>query len=836
MIVTALLLLAGSRQLPPTLHVHEEDGFEWAADLVPGPQRIVLPTLTASDRVPRAVVDARGVTLQLATPPHLSLELRTLEVRVHEHGLEEELLETAGELILVSSPTLPASLRGPQLDHLPDLARLDGQGASERELAVPAGPGGSQLVLQAGELSTGRPCMVEARPASGGSWTEHRLPTSPRSALLLDGASAWELRVPGATLDRVVHAMTRPLAGAGTRVDPRRIRRHEVDAHGLAPRRGRGPAHATHEVGPLLESPEAGTPLRLGPSQLLELELPVRLPEDDQRSVTLVVELDLELTEVEPAASALPPTPAPSWFDEAPRDILPAGVHLEGPHLQVDIRPTMGPGAAWGDVNGDGRPDLYLVQGGGREGSASPRNQLLLALPDGSFELAAEAGVDDAGAGMGALFFDLEGDGDLDLYVANYGPDRLYRNDGELRFTEVSSEHALGGDGWSAGVAAADFDRDGDLDLYVTTYLVYDLEAVPPPEELGGYQREDPVEMLPFAFPGGANHLLENRDGRLVDRTAELGLEDAEGRGMQPLWWDFDLDGDLDLYVANDVSMNVLFRNEGVGTFTDVSFLVGLDDPRGGMGVDVGDIDLDGDLDLFLTNWELEANALYRNNLITAGRRKSHTGSFQDVTVRARLGDSVGLTSWGCVLFDMDNDGDLDLFVPNGYTSPDYESTGLCIGQPDRLYRNDGTGRYEDVSELAGAGVTTPHASRCAALADFDRDGGLDLLVTNNNGPYRLLRNRVPGRGHWLGLVLRGSDGNTQAIGARIVLEAGGRSQTRVVGAGGGYLAGHAAEAHFGLGEVDSVERLEIHWPSGRTTTHEVGAIDRWSVIEEPAP
>ncbi len=834
----ALLLCLAPLQstaTPPTLHVREVDGFEWAADLRAGRQRVVLPTLTASDRVPRAVVDGRGVALRLAVPRGLTVEVRDLVVQAHEHAVDEDVLEAGGELIGVGPPARPASIRAHGLDPLPALARQDGYGVEDRRLEVAAGAPGTRLVLLAVESRLRRPCLVDARAAGEPEGLTLELATGPRSALLLDGSAAWELRSRGAALDRVVHAATRPLGGPGERLAPRRVRTLEVTSRERGPRRGRGWLHPRHEAGAELDRHEAAAGLTLASDRLLELELPAPLPRAEGSVVTLVVELDLALEE-RPGEASPPSSPPPRpWFREAAPAVLPAGVHLEGPHRQLDIRPTMGPGAAWGDANGDGRLDLYLVQGAGREGSAAPRNMLFVAEADGTFVLAPDAGVDDPGAGMGALFFDLDGDGDLDLYVANQGPDRLYRNEGQLRFTDVSAEHDLGGDGWSAGVAAADADGDGDLDLYVTTYLVYDPEATPPAGEPGDYRREDPVEMLPFAFPGGANHYLENDGGRLVDRTEELGLADVQGRGMQPLWWDFDLDGDLDLYVANDVSMNVLYRNEGDGSFTDVSFLVGLDDPRGGMGVDAGDVDLDGDLDLFLTNWELEANALYRNNLISAAGRKAHTGSFQDVTVRARLGDSVGLTSWGCVLFDLDNDGDLDLFVPNGYTSPDYESTGLCVGQPDRLYLNDGTGRFEDVSEAAGPGVTTPHASRAAAVADYDRDGGLDLLVTNNNGPYRLLRNVVPARGHWLGLVLRGADGNTQAVGARVTLVAGGRTQTRVVGAGGGYLAGHAAEAHFGLGSETEVERLEVRWPSGRVTTHEVAAVDRWSVLEEPA-
>ena len=322
-------------------------------------------------------------------------------------------------------------------------------------------------------------------------------------------------------------------------------------------------------------------------------------------------------------------------------------VHFEGPDEQLDIRPTMGPGVAWGDFDGDGWQDLYLVQGAGRAGSEPNPNRLLRNLgatraPDGPWfeDVTERARVGDTGAGMGALFADLDGDGDLDLYVANQGLDSLHLNQGDGTFADAR-DLLPGHDLWSAGVAAADTDRDGDLDLYVTSYLEYDVTKMPPAEELGRYQREDPVEMLPFAFPGQRNVFLRNDgvgpDGRprFTDTTEALGLLDVPGRGMQPVFWDFDRDGDQDLYVANDVSYNVLFRNEGDGTFKDVSFATGLDDPRGGMGLAAGDVDADGDEDVFLTNWQLDANALYLNNLAAPFETRTRRAAFQDAAVRA---------------------------------------------------------------------------------------------------------------------------------------------------------------------------------------------------------
>lgn len=503
-------------------------------------------------------------------------------------------------------------------------------------------------------------------------------------------------------------------------------------------------------------------------------------------------------------------------------------MHLEGPALQLDIRPTMGPGAAIADFDGDGLHDLFLPAGGGRDGATRPVSRLYKNLGGLRFaEIGAQAGIAVEGAGMGALAADFDGDGDMDLFLANYGVCRLFENDGKARFREISERLPNHGvERWWTTPVAADADRDGDLDVYVTAYLQYDENKMPPPEELDRYQREDPMAMLPFAFPGEQKLYLENRlihggeRGELAfaDRTQEFKLDDAAGRGMQAIWWDFDSDGDDDLYLANDVSPNRFWRNEGNG-FKDISLGTGLDDPRGSMGLAAGDIDGDLDEDLFLTNWQLESNALYLNNL-KHNSPKSRVSAFRDVAVQAGLAQaSVGLTGWGTQFADLDLDGDLDLVYANGYTSPDYESTGICVGQPCHWFENDGQGRFTQVRE-SGA-LARALANRCLLSCDFDQDGDLDLLVTANNGPARLIENRIDRKGrHWLGLRLEGSSANRHAIGARVEIETASGSQLRVLRAGESYLGSNAPELHFGLGSDGEVRRIRVSWPDGKRTEH----------------
>lgn len=580
-------------------------------------------------------------------------------------------------------------------------------------------------------------------------------------------------------------------------------------------------------------SPEPNGEAWADHAEVWRARLPLSAPEASQW--TLVVSLALPLASKATAApiEASAHLPKSGWLRDATRAAGLQTMHLEGPDLQLDIRPTMGPGAAFGDYDGDGWYDLYVVQGAGRKGWPAVSNHLFRNRHDGTFEdVTALAGVGDTGAGMGCLFFDADGDRDMDLYVANYGRDVLYQNQGDGTFVDVSEQAGLQLDLWSAAVSAADYDGDGDLDLYVTSYLDFDPSKMPPADELQRFQREDPIEMLPFAFPGQRNVLLRNesKDGEIafVDVTEELGLANAAGLSMQSVWWDFDGDLDPDLYVANDVSPNVLFLNLGDGHFEDISFSSGLDDPRGGMGLDVADVDQDGDEDLFLANWQLESNALYLNQGSRRSATRTRRASFQDATVASGLGPAgVGVTSWGVAFLDLELDGNMDLFVANGYTSPDYTSTGICVGQPNQLFRGDGRGRFVEASAQAGPVLAVRRASRAAVPCDYDRDGDIDLVVTANNGWLQLLRNEAPRGDHrYVNLRLRDSGNNTEGIGARVTVQLGERRWVQSVRAGMGYLGGNAPELNFGLGSGEGPATVEVAWRSGAVTEVKLPALD----------
>lgn len=586
-----------------------------------------------------------------------------------------------------------------------------------------------------------------------------------------------------------------------------------------------------------------------GPGELW-LQLP-RPPEGQTATLLLLARQLSPATTIEAASKTAAPA-EPSWFDERALELGLAHGHLEGPDEQLDIRPTMGPGAAFGDLEQDGWFDLYAVQGGGRHGSAPEQGRFFRntgASARGFEERSHELGARSSGAGMGALWFEADGDGFPDLFVAQYGDNVLLHNrpGGALgRRFEDRSPALEPHPGWNAGVCAGDVDLDGDLDLYTTAYLVYD-EALMPPPGSPALKRDDPPAMLPYAFPGGANALLINRgnlgsagpDERcFVDEAEARGVADRQGRGMQPIFTDYDGDGDLDLYVANDVSPNSLFENDGQGRFASVAFDSGVDDPRGGMGLALGDVDLDGDLDWFLSNWELDANALYLNNVQRSLSQKHRTASFTDAAVKAGLAaPSVGRTGWGAELFDAEGDGDLDLLLLNGYTSPDYESTGICVGQPAHFFLNDGAARFEAAFARLGAFGAEARPWRCLAAADFDRDGDLDFLATSNNGPARLLVRNAVGRlpdARWLALKLAGRPANPDAIGALVRLEGEGLVLVQEQRAGASYLAGNPPELLFQIPPGSGPLTLSVRWPFGAESRLEVREFDRQLRIEAP--
>ncbi|MFT4539921.1 MAG: hypothetical protein ACI835_002370 [Planctomycetota bacterium] len=857
----------------PTLHVQGSDGLRFVETLDSESLPTVLPTASRSERIVRIAPGRHGLRIVIANGGQ-AIDVHGVSFERIEHDSDQRVLQAPEGLWFAGPAIPPASLEMTGNGDVGSLVRRDGMTISDCQLTAHWGNFDGRLLVEGPRL----PGPLGPRSALSIGWTgdsvaQITLPTGNAQALILDApAGGIQLSIPkGAGIDRLSRARASRVSAADrtriktlTRAELAPIARRRFLRH-----QGQGAAYSEIELGRALKSDlsvqqwsdalhvQAARPLEathttrttegtvIDAHEALSLWFRAAHAAEEGRSATYLMTIDWSYSASKPKESRAPieieaASPAPAFIDIAPGTPLDI-VHFEGEDLQLDIRPTMGPGAAFGDFDGDGWVDLYLIQGAGRAGAAPVRDRLLRNLGDGSFEdVTRSCGIQSSGAGMGALFFDAEGDGDLDLFVANYGADKLYLNRGDGRFEDVSRAVGLNIPGWSAAVVAGDADGDQDLDLYVTSYLDYDPNKMPSLEELGGYQREDPVEMLPFAFPAAANTYLrfEPAPGsdppfRYVDATQDAGIADAAGRGMQALFWDFDIDGDQDLYVANDVSFNVLLRNEGAGAFHDVTFSIGLDDPRGGMGLALGDVDRDGDDDLFLTNWQLEANALYINGQANANGVKTRRSLFRDGTVRSGLGPSgVGVTSWAPLLFDAENDGDLDLFVANGYTSPDYESTGICVGQANHFFLGDGEGRFVDGAAFAGPALAVERASRCALACDFDQDGGVDILVTSNNGAAQLLHNRAQARGHWVGVRLRNTGPNSRAIGARVTVEADDEQWSQTLGAGTGYLGGNAPELHFGLGQAERIDRIHVRWPDGTTTVHRDVAIDDFAQLD----
>ncbi len=535
-----------------------------------------------------------------------------------------------------------------------------------------------------------------------------------------------------------------------------------------------------------------------------------------------------------PDPGAAPGSAGGLWFTDV---AVPAGLtarNVSGSPAKGYLIEAKGGGAAFLDAEGDGDLDIYLLSGS-TFGRPDPQAHNRLYRNDGPrpfVDVTARSGLGDTSWSMGAAVADFDNDGDADVYVTNYGANRLFENDGTGRFSDVTAAAGVGDTLWGTGAAWGDYDRDGDLDLYAANFVRFRKDLRPRAME---YCQWKGVEVFygPEAYPGAPDVLYRNEGGGAFrDVSRESGVTVATPyKGFQPVFADLDDDGWPDIYVADDTTPNLFYRNQGDGTFRDVSLRSGAShnvngDVQAGMGVGLGDYDGDGDLDLFVTHFSDDYNTLYRNE---------GGGYFADLSFRAGVGGaSMPWVGWGTAFADLDNDADLDLFVANGHVYPvvDDHDLGTSYAQPNLVFANQGQGLFEDASSRAGPGLRVRKVSRGAAFGDYDDDGDVDILVLNADDAPTLLRNDGAG-GHWLGVRLRGRTSNRDGIGARIRVTAGGRTQMREVRAGASFLSSNDLRAHFGLGATTSVDRLAVSWPSGSVQVLEDLPVDRYLLIDE---
>jgi hypothetical protein len=414
---------------------------------------------------------------------------------------------------------------------------------------------------------------------------------------------------------------------------------------------------------------------------------------------------------------------------------------------------------------------------------------------------------------MGAAVGDYDNDGDLDLYGANFGPNVLYRNNGQGTFTDVTAEAGVNDPRWSTSAAFTDYDRDGDLDLFVANYIDFTLK--------GNKRCYTPTGEVDFCSPSSYRpapaRLFRNQgDGKFVDVTQTSGIGSAFGPGLGVTCADFNNDGWVDIYVANDGAANLLWVNKGDGTFEEAGLMAGAaygadGVARAGMGVTAGDFDNDGAEDILVTNLTREGSTLYRNN----GR-----GEFHDATQEFDLTRPSFLsTGFGVGWFDYDNDGWLDIFSANGSVTlmPSLRGAAYPFHQRNQIFHNEGLGkRFRETSAEAGAALQLSEVSRGAAFGDIDNDGDIDVIVSNNNGPARLLLNEAGSRSHWLVVRLEGVKDNRFGVGARVAaLRKGQKPLWRRAGADGSYLSASDSRVHFGLGRDPSLEAVVVQWPGG---------------------
>ena len=529
---------------------------------------------------------------------------------------------------------------------------------------------------------------------------------------------------------------------------------------------------------------------------------------------------------------------ATSLLDAGPvlfRDVaIESGVaftHTNGASPAKHIVETMGSGGLLFDYDGDGWLDVFLVDGGSvvdAGAAARARSRLFHNRGDGTFDdVTAASKIEHHAYGMGGCAADYDNDGHADLYLTNFGTNQLYRNNGDGTFADATKAAGVGGSALSTSCAFADIDNDGRLDLFVTNYV--------DPEDNSKACGDSRVRAYcrPDVYKGAASVLYRNNgDGTFSDVTRASGVYRTDGKGLGVVFGDYDDDGRADFFVANDLVPNFLYHNEGRGLFREVALSAGVavasdGRARAGMGTDFADYDGDGRLDLVVTNFEMETHNLYKN---LGG------GLFADATLSSGMAAAtLRFLGFGAVFLDYDNDGSLDLAIANGHVldNTSHFQSASRYAQRKLLLRNDGRGRFADVAMGAGTGFALERVSRSLVAGDIDNDGDLDLLVTNNGQAANLLRNEGGNRGNAVLVQLAGRESNRDGIGARIRATVGGRSQVREIKAGSSYLGQNDRRAHFGVGAAREIERLEVRWPSGRRDVIEHVAVNGILTITE---
>lgn len=490
--------------------------------------------------------------------------------------------------------------------------------------------------------------------------------------------------------------------------------------------------------------------------------------------------------------------------------------HMSGHRARQHYLPEiMGGGVGLLDFDQDGWLDIYFVQSGSlyTTDGESAGNRLFRNLGNGSFvDVSQNANVADIGYGMGCASGDIDGDGDTDIYVTNVGPNVMYVNNGDGTFTAATKSTGTGDPLWSTSASFLDFDKDGHLDLYVANYVRWSRAT-----EKTCLIHGRPSYCFPKNYPPSPDTLYRNRgDGTFENVTSKAGLHQAFGNGLGVACGDFNDDGWVDVYVANDATNNQLWINQGDGTFVDQALITGCAVngqglTEAGMGVQAMDIEHDGDLDLFVTHLRRETNTLYRN----------HQGDFTDVTDQVGLATpSLPFTGFGLGAIDFDHDGNLDLFVANGrvvWAEPQYDSIDP-YAEPNQLFVGESSGTFRENKTFVGKTETTTATSRGAAFGDLDNDGDVDIVVVNRDQRPEILQNNAESRHHWIQFHVLNRQGSL-AVGARLQIIAAGRTQRREVGTGYSYCSSNDPRVHFGLAAHSADLTVDVQWPDGSEQT-----------------